>query len=92
MPTHIPIKDNNSGTQKVDVRTKGDKIRETLLKRDPDHFKKAGSKGGKKSGNRPFKDSEKARAAVNKRWGKRDEKTNAWEASTPRAWDGRAEP
>lgn len=72
MPTHIPIDDKSAGVQKVDVRTKGDKIRETLLKRDPDHFKKAGSKGGKKSTNRPFNDPERARAAVNARWAKRD--------------------
>lgn len=72
MPVHIPIEDKSDGVQKVDVRTQGQKARDTLLANDPDHFKKAGSKGGKKSGNRPFKDPERARAAVNARWAKRD--------------------
>lgn len=76
MATHIPVQDNDPGAQSIDVRTKGDKIRETLLKRDPDHFKKAGSKGGKKSTYRPFKDPERARAAVNARWAKRNGSTN----------------
>lgn len=71
MPTHIPVEDKDAGAQKVDVRTKGEKIRETLLKRDPEHFAKAGSKGGKKSTHRPFKDPERARAAVNARWAKK---------------------
>ncbi len=71
-PIHIPIKDNSTGVQEVDVRSKGDKIRETLLNRDPEHFKKAGRKGGQKSTNRPFKDPAKARAAVNARWAKRN--------------------
>ncbi len=77
MPTHIPVQDTSADAQKVDVRTKGDKIRETLLKRDPDHFKKAGSKGGKNSTNRPFKgNSERARAAVNARWAKHNGSKN----------------
>ena len=74
MPKHIPIEDNSTDAQKVDVRTQGQKARDTLLANDPDHFKKAGSKGGKKSGNRPFKDPAKARAAINARWAKRDTK------------------
>ena len=71
MPTHIPIEDKDPGAQKVDVRTQGQKARDTLLAKNPDHFKNAGSKGGKKSGNRPFKDPERARAAVNARWAKK---------------------
>lgn len=70
MPLHIPIEDKDGGAQKVDVRTQGEKARDTLLAKNPDHFKNAGSKGGKKSGNRPFKDPAKARAAVNARWSK----------------------
>ena len=72
MPTHIPVENQDSGAQKVDVRTQGEKARDTLLANDPDHFKKAGSKGGKKSGNRPFKNPANARAAVNARWAKRN--------------------
>lgn len=60
-------------TEKKDTRTKGDKIRETLLKRDPDHFKKIGRKGGLKSAHRPFKDPAIARAAAKARWANRDE-------------------
>lgn len=70
MPTHIPVQDD-SQEQQVDVRTQGEKARDTLLAKNPDHFKQAGSKGGKKSGNRPFKDPERARAAVNARWAKK---------------------
>lgn len=73
MPTHIPVQDNSAGSQPVDVRTKGDKIRESLLKRNPDHFRKAGAKGGAKSSSRPFKDPEAARRAVNARWRKHRE-------------------
>lgn len=76
MPTHIPVQDTSAGTQKVDVRTQGEKARDTLLAKNPDHFKKAGSAGGKKSTNRPFKDPERARAAVNARWAKRNGSTN----------------
>lgn len=71
MTTHIPIESKDTGAQKVDVRTQGEKARDTLLANDPDHFKKAGSRGGKKSTNRPFKDPAKARAAVNARWAKK---------------------
>lgn len=77
MPTHIPIQDNSTGGQKVDVRTQGEKARDTLLKNDPKHYSKAGSKGGKNSPVRPFKDPERARAAVNARWAKYRENNKA---------------
>lgn len=72
MPTHIPIEDKSNGAKKVDVRTQGEKARDTLLASDPNHYQKAGSKGGKNSPVRPFKDPAKARAAVNARWAKRN--------------------
>lgn len=71
MPVHIPIEDKSAGVQKVDVRTQGEKARDTLLANDPNHYQKAGSKGGKNSPVRPFKDPAKARAAVNARWAKK---------------------
>lgn len=71
MPVHIPIEDNSNGAQEVDVRTQGEKARDTLLANDPNHYQKAGSKGGKNSPVRPFTDPEKARAAVNARWAKK---------------------
>lgn len=71
MPTHIPIDDKSAGVQKVDIRTQGEKARDTLLASDPKHYQKAGSKGGKNSPVRPFTDPEKARAAVNARWAKK---------------------
>lgn len=71
MLTHIPIDDKSAGVQKVDVRTQGEKARDTLLASDPNHYQKAGSKGGKNSPVRPFKDPAKARAAVNARWAKK---------------------
>lgn len=36
----------------------------------PNYWEEISKKGGKKSPNRPFKDPEKARAAVNARWAK----------------------
>ena len=68
MPIHITI-DDQSKEQKVDVRTAGEKRRDTITKKDPGYYSKIGSKGGKKGG-RPFKDPEAARRAVNKRWSK----------------------
>ena len=65
---NIIVKHDDTGEQQVEVLTKGDKIRRTLLEKDPNHFKKIGSKGGKNSTSRPFKDSSVAREAVLKRW------------------------
>jgi hypothetical protein len=72
MPIHIPIQDN-SEEQKIDVRTPGQKRRDTIKKTRPDFYPGIGSKGGKNSTNRPFKDPEAARRAANARWGKKDD-------------------
>lgn len=71
MPIHIPVQSNDE-PQKVDVRTPGEKRRDTIKKTRPDFYKKNGSKGGKNSTARPFRDPEAARRAANARWGKRD--------------------
>lgn len=42
------------------------KFRDKQLKKDPDYYKKLGSKGGKKSTNRPFKDTDFAKQAGSK--------------------------
>lgn len=55
MPVHIPIDDQSSGAQEVDVRTPGQKRRDTILAKDPDFYKRIGGKGGDKGG-RPFRD------------------------------------
>jgi len=73
MPIHIPVQDNSQEPQNIDVRTPGQKRRDTIKKTRPDFYHKNGSMGGKNSTNRPFKDPEAARRAANARWGKRDE-------------------
>lgn len=73
MPKHIPVQDKSQESQKIDVRTPGQKRRDTIKKTRPDFYQKNGSKGGRNSTNRPFKDPEAARRAANARWGKRDE-------------------
>ena len=76
MPVHIPVQDN-SEDQQVDVRTPGEKRRDTIKKTRPDFYRNIAKKVGKESKNRPFKDPEAARRAANARWGKRDgEKTD----------------
>lgn len=70
MPIHLPIRDD-SQERTVDVRTPGQKRRDTIKKTRPDFYQKAGSKGGKNSTNRPFKDPEAARRAAQARWGKK---------------------
>ena len=72
MPMHIPIEDNSQELQKIDVRTPGQKRRDTILKTRPDFYKKNGKKGGANSTARPFKDPEAARRAANARWGNKD--------------------
>lgn len=72
MPIHIPVSGGGE-SEKIDVRTPGQKRRDTIKKTRPDFYKKNGSKGGRNSTNRPFKDPEAARRAANARWGKRDE-------------------
>ena len=52
--------------------TKGDKIRVTLLKKNPNYFSEIGKLGGKASTNRPLKNNpERARELANIRWGKK---------------------
>lgn len=72
MPIHIPIQDNSQEPQKIDVRTPGQKRRDTIKKTRPDFYKNIAKKVGKESKNRPFKDPEAARRAANARWGNRD--------------------
>lgn len=43
---------------------------QTNLKKDPDYYKKIGSKGGKNSTHRPMRDPDYARKLVNLRWAK----------------------
>lgn len=78
MPVHIPVQDNSQDPQHIDVRTPGQKRRDTILKTRPDFYKKNGSKGGKNpNAARPFKDREAARRAANARWGNKDENNKA---------------
>lgn len=72
MPTHIPVQGGDDEAKKVDVRTPGQKRRDTILKTRPDFYKKNGKKGGANSTARPFKDPEAARRAANARWGNKD--------------------
>ncbi len=74
----IEVTQPDSEEQKIDVRTPGQKRRDTILKTRPDFYKKNGSKGGKNpNAARPFKDPEAARAAANARWGNKDENNKA---------------
>jgi len=68
----IEVTQPDNEPQKVDVRTPGQKRRDTIRKTRPDFYQKNGSKGGRNSTNRPFKDPEAARRAANARWGKKD--------------------
>lgn len=72
MPTHIPVQGGGE-SHEIDVRTPGQKRRDTIKKTRPDFYKNIARKVGKESKNRPFKDPEAARRAANARWGKRDE-------------------
>lgn len=72
MPIHIPVSGGGE-SEKIDVRTPGQKRRDTIKKTRPDFYKNIARKVGKESKNRPFKDPEAARRAANARWGKRDE-------------------
>ena len=72
MSIPIPVQ-GDSESHEIDVRTPGQKRRDTIKKTRPDFYKKNGSKGGKNSTARPFRDPEAARRAANARWGKRDE-------------------
>ena len=58
------------GQSKKDSRSHGEKVRDTLIgKYGEDYYSTIGSKGGRKSNNRPFKDNPSAaRKAVNARW------------------------
>ena len=71
MPTHIPVQGGGE-SHEIDVRTSGQKRRDTILKTRPDFYKKNGKKGGANSTARPFKDPEAARRAANARWGNKD--------------------
>lgn len=73
MPIHIPVQGDDR-SEHIDVRTPGQKRRDTIKKTRPDFYQKAGSKGGKNSTNRPFKDPEAARRAANARWGNKNGK------------------
>lgn len=73
MSTHIPVQ-GDSQEERIDVRTPGQKRRDTIKRTRPDFYKKNGSKGGKNSTNRPFKDPEAARRAANARWGNKNAK------------------
>lgn len=55
-----------------DARTHGQKIRDTLLaKYGPNYYSKLGKVGGKKSDNRPFRDTPgAAKRAIEIRWAK----------------------
>ena len=72
MPTHIPVQGGGE-SHEIDVRTPGQKRRDTIKKTRPDFYKNIARKVGKESKNRPFKDPEAAHRAANARWGKRDE-------------------
>ena len=72
MPIHIPVSGGDGESEKIDVRTPGQKRRDTIKRTRPDFYKKNGSKGGRNSTNRPFKDPEAARRAANARWGKKN--------------------
>lgn len=73
MPTHIQVQGGGE-SHEIDVRTPGQKRRDTIKKTRPDFYQKNGSKGGRNSTNRPFKDPEAARRASNARWGNKDGK------------------
>lgn len=65
---NIPVTKEITPAQKIDVRTVGQKRRDTLLAEDPDYFKRLGHKGGK-NGGRPFKSIDGlAKKAADKRW------------------------
>ena len=64
----VAVTYKTSGAQEVKVKTRWEKSRDSILSKDEDFYKKIGRKGGYNSGNRPFKDPNFARAAVNKRW------------------------
>lgn len=68
----IEVTQPDSHEEKVDVRTPGEKRRDTIKKTRPDFYKNIAKKVGKESKNRPFKDPEAARRAANARWGNRD--------------------
>lgn len=52
--------------------TKGDKIRATLLKKNPNYFSEIGKLGGKASTSRPLKNNpDRARELANIRWSKK---------------------
>ena len=72
MPKHIPVEDQSKPAS-VDVRTPGEKRRDTIKKTRPDFYQNIGRKAGKNSKNRPFKDPEAARRAANARWGNQDD-------------------
>lgn len=77
MPTHIQVQDD-SQEHTVDVRTPGQKRRDTIKKTRPDFYQKNGSKGGKSpKAARPFRDPEAARRAANARWGNRNADNDA---------------
>lgn len=71
MPKHIQVQGGGE-SHEIDVRTPGQKRRDTIRKTRPDFYQKNGSKGGRNSTNRPFKDPEAARRAANARWGKKN--------------------
>lgn len=73
MIRHIPVQGGGE-SHKIDVRTPGQKRRDTILKTRPDFYSKNGKKGGANSTARPFKDPEAARRAANARWGNKNAK------------------
>lgn len=71
----IKVKDEINPPVKIDVRTSGEKRRDSILSKDPDFYKNIGKKGGN-NGGRPFRDIPGlADKAIAKRWNK-NEKEN----------------